>query len=98
METIVETIIESKYCTKDFNLAAFLWSYKYNAGAAELLSTTPTPEGKRVVLYFQFILPLTQEDTESLMLQYLNGNCIVEPLAFIECQGKLKDIIHTRRN
>ena len=94
----MENIIESSYCTKDFNLAAFLWSYKYPKGVAELHSTTPTQEGKRVVLYFQFTLPLIQADAEILVLQYLNGSCVVEPLAFTGCQGKLKDIIHTRRN
>lgn len=95
----MENPIESSFTTKDFNLAAFLWSYKYPSGAAELDATTPTPEGdnRRVVLYFKFKIPLTKEQTESLVMQYLNGSCVVEPLAFINCQGKLKDIIHSRR-
>ncbi len=97
METSME--IFSPYTTKDFNLAAFLWSYKKGDKHAELEKSVPSQEGPtKVVLYFTFKVPLNMQDTEKLVMDYFNGKCLVEPCEFVKYQGRLKDIIHSQRN
>lgn len=92
----------SSYTTKDFNQAAFLWCFKKPGGCgvyrAEMIKSTPVLEGgKKTILYFEFKLPLTQDEVAQLIISYLNANCLVEPREFASAQGRLKDIIHAQR-
>ena len=91
--------ISSSYTTKDFNLAAFLWSYQKEGRHAELEKSRPTQEGKdKVVLYFTFKLPLGAKETDQLVMDYYNGKCMVEPCEFAKYQGRLKDLIYSQKS
>ena len=88
----------SEYSTKDLNLAAFLWCFTASGAKADLLRSTPTPSGGKVVMYFTFTLPLSATDTSQLIMAYNNGRTIVEPRAYCAAQKRLKDLIHTAKN
>ena len=91
--------ISSSYTTKDFNLAAFLWTYKKEGKKTELEKYVPSQEGPtKVVLYFTFTLPMSAEDGQKLAMSYFNGDCLVEPRDFAGAQGRLKDLIHSQKN
>jgi len=91
--------IPSSFTTKDFNLAAFLWSFKKDDKKAQLSKYDTIQEGNsKAVLYFTFLLPATKEEVNTLVMSYYNGACQVEPKEFTSAQGRLKDLIHSQRN
>jgi hypothetical protein len=96
MEIMMEMSF-SFHTTKDFNLAAFLWCFTKEGEHTNLEEFVPHKDKNKVVLFFKFKLPLTKEDTDKLVLSYLNSECSVEPRAFAAAMGKLRDIIQTQK-
>ena len=94
-ETVENDEHSSKFDTKDFNLAAFLWTIP---GAA-LINCRKTQDDrtKKTILYFEFDLPISEIERHTLIINFFNKNCSVEPLTFISMQSKLKDLIHSQR-
>jgi hypothetical protein len=81
----------NEYVTKDFNLAAFLWAQtdvqmkKHHPGV-----------GNSRELFFTFVLPLTTGEIDTLVNEYMNEACFVEPRSFCDAQSKLRQLIHSQ--
>ena len=80
-----------KYTTPDINLAAFLWSQQ------EISFAGTSKSGPRVFFKFESD-SVSEEDLQTLLLDYSNGRTQVEPKNFCEKQTSLRGWLHNAKN
>jgi len=78
--------------TKDLNQAAFIWCQD----GADLMNLQAARQGSNgTTVFFQFSLPISEEQLRELQLNYANGKTTVEPQRFIARQNNLRDLLHS---
>lgn len=88
----------SNYRTKDLVQAAFFWSQAGSVLAKVDREVWESPSRKGLSLYFNFELPIPQEDLGALVLEYANRRASVEPIEFMSKLNSLKEIISTEKS
>lgn len=84
----------TEFKTQDMTEAAFIWCQP-NADFRGLQLKPGT--GPKDTYLFQFVLPLTEAELMSLILQYKNGRTLVEPFMFMKHINSLRDFIKQKR-
>ena len=82
-----------KFRTKDLNQAAFIWSQD----GGRLIELAPHDE-RAQTFFFEFELPITEVELRKLIFNYVNGDTLVDPVKFSNCQSQLRDMLHSTLN
>lgn len=80
--------MSTEYFTKDINQAAFVWS---QPGVRQVEDFER--DGS---VYFKFALPISNEELNSLLYQFKNGEATVEPKGFCSKQESLRQTVRER--
>lgn len=75
--------------TKDAEEAAFIWTQP----GAEMIGTEVRNGLHRLIVWFKFALPMTEEEYEALMNYYRNGKALVDPRAYSARRLEIKHLI-----
>lgn len=84
-----EPVERVPFRTKDLNQAAFVWCQP----GAELLRLDGASE-QGTTIWFVLTLPVSEEELRTLIYDYANRKCRVEPQQFVAQQNNLRDLLH----
>jgi len=80
--------MSSVYRTQDLNQSAWLWTVP-GAKLKNIEAVNPS------TAVFVFEIALTETELQALLLQYANGEALVEPIALCTKQGQLRNLLRT---